>query len=359
MLTGLRGGADFNRNGLIEIRELFDFTYRTVKTSTEGFQNPSIEGRYDNGLPLAFAPGGPATSLTQETSDPKDIPASDRELVRLRAELQALQEHMAREKSDWVEDAAGSRLIAKAPAFSSPQAFAPKILGGDGAPMVIIPEGHFTMGSKDFRNERPAHRVFLDNFYIDQHEVTVSQYADFIKKSGAEPPGYWMDLNLTQVSQHPAVRVNWDEATAYCESMGKRLPTEAEWEKAARGTDERLYPWGEQDPIQILANFDKCCDHQAYSVLTSVGEKAEGRSPYGLDDMAGNVWEWTADWYDTSYYQRSPDKNPQGPPVGELKTIRGGSWSNKAVDIRTTNRHGLDPAQRHDNVGFRCAKNAS
>ncbi|MFZ1746081.1 MAG: SUMF1/EgtB/PvdO family nonheme iron enzyme [Nitrospirales bacterium] len=359
LLTGLRGGADFNRNGLIEIRELFDFTYRTVKTSTEGFQNPSIEGRYDNGLPLAFAPGGSATSLTQEMADPKGIPASDRELVQLQAELQALQEQMAREKSDRDEEAPGSGLIAKAPAYSAPQAFAPKILGGDGAPMVFIPEGHFTMGSKDFRNERPVHQVFLDNFYIDQHEVTVSQYAEFIKKSGAEPPGYWIDLNLHEVSQHPAVRANWDEATAYCESVGKRLPTEAEWEKAARGADERLYPWGEQDPIQILANFDKCCDHQAYSVLTSVGEKAEGQSPYGLDDMAGNVWEWTADWYDTSYYQRSPDKNPEGPPVGELKAIRGGSWSNKAVDIRTTNRHGLDPGQRHDNVGFRCAKNAS
>ncbi|MGE0473344.1 MAG: formylglycine-generating enzyme family protein, partial [Nitrospirales bacterium] len=220
-------------------------------------------------------------------------------------------------------------------------------------------EGYFSMGSKDFRNERPVHQVFLDSFYIDRHEVTISQYADFIKKSGAESPLYWIDLNLNEVSQHPAVRVNWDEATAYCQSVGKRLPTEAEWEKAARGTDERPYPWGGQDPIQLLANFDNCCDHQPYSVLTPVGEKTEGQSPYGLDDMAGNVWEWTADWYDASFYQRSPDKNPKGPSVGELRAIRGGSWSNKAVDIRATNRHGLDPAQQHDNVGFRCAKNLS
>lgn len=359
LLTGLRGGADFNRNGLIEIRELFDYTYRTVKTSTEGFQNPSIEGRYDNGLPLAFAPGGQVTSLPQGMSDHQGIPASDQELVQLQEQLEALQEQLASEKSDRLEQATGSGLIAKAPAYNAPQPFAQKILGRDGAPMVFIPEGLFPMGSKDFRNERPVHQVFLDNFYIDQHEVTVSQYADFIEKSGGEPPAYWSALNVNVVSQHPVVRVNYKEATAYCESVGKRLPTEAEWEKAARGTDERLYPWGEQDPIQPLANFDKCCDHQAYSVLTSVGEKAEGQSPYGLEDMAGNVWEWTADWYDASYYHQSPDKNPEGPSVGELKAIRGGSWSNKAVEIRATNRHGLNPAQRHDNVGFRCAKNAS
>ena len=363
LLTGLRGGADANRNGLIEIRELFDHTYRSVKTSTKGFQNPSIEGRYDNGLPLAYAAEGQALPLAQDSAGQGRNPASAHELAQLKDQLQALRNQLTDKNShSLAAPPSPSTLIAKAPAYSTPSApenLPQKIIGEDGSPMMHIPEGTFTMGSKDFRSERPVHKVFLNAFYIDQHEVTISQYATFVEKSGTEPPDYWDDLQLNSTSQQPIVKVNWNEASHYCKSVGKRLPTEAEWEKAARGTDERIYPWGEQDPIAQLANFNKCCDHKDYSVLALVGKKPEGRSPYKLDDMAGNAWEWVADWFESTYYRRSPDKNPTGPSVGEQKVIRGGSWSNKAIDIRTTNRHGLPPTQRHNNVGFRCAKDLS
>jgi formylglycine-generating enzyme required for sulfatase activity len=227
----------------------------------------------------------------------------------------------------------------------------------DGAEMVGIPAGEFIMGSADddpnaWDWEKPQRTVYLDAFYIDKYEVTNAQYRK-CKEAGicARPfdVTYYDDADY---DQHPVVYVRWHWAKAYCEWAGKRLPTEAEWEKAARGTDGRTYPWGE--------GID--CDHAQYNECGDqtmpVGSKSKGVSPYGALDMAGNVWEWVSDRYQEDYYQTAPDRNPQGPNKGTGQVMRGGSWSEAPINARCAYRSWYMPDARYFNLGFRCARDS-
>jgi formylglycine-generating enzyme required for sulfatase activity len=235
-----------------------------------------------------------------------------------------------------------------------------RIIGKDGAPMVLVPAGEFLMGSgKDSKSaqddERPAHRVYRDDYYIDQYEVTTARYAKFFQETKWREPYLWSEQVLKQHTNKPVVGVDWNDAVAYCSWAGKRLPTEAEWEKAARGTDQRMYPWGDQAPTDQRANFDHCCDFKDYGALTEVGSFEGGKSPYGAYDMAGNVWEWVADWYDEHYYGKSPEQNPKGPSTGIYRVIRGGSWGNGPESVRSADRcraHSRE-TERHCGVPLR------
>jgi formylglycine-generating enzyme required for sulfatase activity/mono/diheme cytochrome c family protein len=245
------------------------------------------------------------------------------------------------------------------------QARQQKITGKDGAPMVLVPAGEFTMGSNEVSDdEKPVHRVFLDAYYIDKYEVTVGQYAKFLEAAGMNGPPMWTTMDQPLHQKRPVVNVDWSDASNYCEWAGKRLPTEAEWEKAARGTDGRMYPWGNNPPDGRRANYgkEKWNNHAA---LVPVGQLEDGKSPYGIYDLAGNVWEWVSDWYDPDYYTTSPSRNPKGPESGKYRVLRGGSWDFAPENLRSARRDfniplspGYEsPAYRNFNSGFRCAKN--
>ena len=235
--------------------------------------------------------------------------------------------------------------------------------GKDEAPMVLVPEGAFTMGSPEGEgepDEHPQHIVHLDNFYIDQYELTVEQYQRFMKVTNREAPDYWDHVELRRDAKKPVVAINWQDAHDYCEWAGKRLPTEAEWEKASRGTDKRTYPWGESAPNSSTANFGESSrEEKVYETqLREVGSYERGKSPYEVYDMAGNVWEWVQDWYGENYYQISPRENPPGPLIGEFKVLRGGSWDFVPKVLRTAYRFRFDPTGRLASFGFRCAQDA-
>jgi len=237
-----------------------------------------------------------------------------------------------------------------------------EISGKDGAPMVLVPAGEFTMGSPDGvgeKEEHPQHTVDLDAFYIDQYEVTTEQYAQFMSATGHSAPEFWDQVDSSRDGKKPVIGINWDDAQTYCDWAGKRLPTEAEWEKAARGTDQRTYPWGDTNPDSRIANFGKDWDSEVYAErLKAVGSYERGKSPYGVYDMVGNVSEWGADWYDKDYYGKSPQKNPHGPSSGVLKVLRGGSWLDSPTYLRSALRYWFNPAYRYANIGVRCAQDA-
>ncbi|MDZ4733078.1 MAG: formylglycine-generating enzyme family protein [Nitrospirota bacterium] len=221
--------------------------------------------------------------------------------------------------------------------------------------MAVVPAGEFTMGSPTGdSDEQPAHQVYLDTFSMDKYEVTVAQYAAFLQAKGVEPPLDWKTMNQPAHQKRPATNMDWVDAYGYCKWAGKRLPTEAEWEKAARGTDGRLYPWGSDAPTPLHANFGKT-NWNKHEVLAPVGTFEAGKSPYGIYDMAGNVWEWVNDWYDFKYYPKSPAKNPTGPSTGGTKVIRGGSWYSNPRALRSANRSLISPTDQ-GLTGIRCAK---
>jgi formylglycine-generating enzyme required for sulfatase activity len=228
--------------------------------------------------------------------------------------------------------------------------------------------------------EIPRHRVVLDAFYLDRFEATNALFERFVAatrhRTTAEVEGNsrvrqrnsgskttWTNVDgatwrtpdgpdSVAPADHPVVHVSWHDAVAYCRWAGKRLPTEAEWEKAARGTDARRFPWGNR--------WDTRHAHAARRAtgLSAVGNYPSGASPDGLDDMAGNVWEWVEDWFDRDYYKASPESNPSGADVGTRKVHRGGAWYSNWVAVRTSRRADAGPSYRSGDLGFRCARSA-
>jgi formylglycine-generating enzyme required for sulfatase activity len=246
-------------------------------------------------------------------------------------------------------------------AADRPESLPAEISGKDGGIMALVPAGEFLMGSSDgASDERPVHRVYLDAFYIDKFELTTSRYAKFLRATGRKAPDKWNDINPTFDWARPVIGVDWNDADAYCQWAGKRLPTEAEWEKAARGADGRKYPWGADEPTEALANFDWDSRRtwRGYSTLSPVGSYEEGKSPYSIYDASGNVWEWVADWYSPNSYGSNHERNPKGTTSGIFKVTRGGSWGDKIYSLRTSNRRGIPPGDRYRDLGFRCAQDA-
>jgi formylglycine-generating enzyme required for sulfatase activity len=237
------------------------------------------------------------------------------------------------------------------------------LLGAAEPGMVFIPGGDYLRGRSHalpddglkwdpvlLQDERPVKRIKVDPFYLDAREVTNEQFAAFVKASKHRAPYNWAKGELPSGNERrPVAAVDWYDAKSYCEWAGKRLPTEAEWERAARGTGEgHKFTWGEREPTKKDACFE-----------TLGGPCEVGKLPanyFGLFDMAGNVWEWTADWYDRDYYKSAPEANPRGPEKGQYKVIRGGSWADVAKYLTNSYRSWARPLERSPNIGVRCAK---
>jgi len=245
-----------------------------------------------------------------------------------------------------------------------------EILGKDSAPMVLIPAGPFSMGvpkgDRDGgRDEYPRHEVSLDAYYIDKYEVTNGRYLEFVRGTGHRSPlhpkdpsrNLWNGNQMPEsIADRPVINVDWHDAEAYCRWAGKRLPTEAEWEKAAKGTEDRRFPWGNVEPTAKHLNYNQ--QWIGEKTLMPVGSYEAGKSPYGAYDMAGNVWEWVADWYDPGYYEKSPAKNPKGPDRGTDKVLRSSGWQVETPMVRIFTRVKSNPFIRNESTGFRCAASA-
>ena len=228
--------------------------------------------------------------------------------------------------------------------------------------MITIPAGNFTMGSNNESDEKPVHTVYLNEYKISKYTITVGQFKKFVNATGYNAGNYWKKPGFSQKDNHPVVNVSWNDAVAFCKWAEGRLPTEAECEKAARGTDGRKYPWGNSNPSGNLLNFadnntnfnwsDKNVN-DGYEYTSPVGNYPSGASPYGVMDMVGNVWEWCSDWYDSNYYANSPSSNPTGPTNGTNRVNRGGSWFRSDYYVRCAYRNYSTPVARDNSLGFR------
>lgn len=231
------------------------------------------------------------------------------------------------------------------------------IVGDDGREMIEIPEGPFKMGSNDGDyDEAPEHQVYLSTFYIDKHEVTQGEYERFVKMTKRGKPFVPVfDDDPSQIlkPELAAMGMSWSDAAAYCQWAGKRLPTEAQWEKAAKGEGNRKYPWGDALGSQH-ANLSG--EEDGFKYLAPPGKFEAGRSYYGVYDMAGNVAEWVFDTYDDKYYKKSPYRDPKGPEEGQNRGIRGGSWRESPNGARVAKRFQAKIWRTDATIGFRCAK---
>jgi formylglycine-generating enzyme required for sulfatase activity len=245
----------------------------------------------------------------------------------------------------------------------------------DGMVMVYVPAGELQMGKEEgYGDEGPVHKVYLDGFWIDQTEVTNEQFAVFLNEQGNQEEGgaTWLNIDAEDClieqaggeygpksgyAKHPVVQVKWYGATAYCEWAGGRLPTEAEWEYAARGPESRMFPWGDEFDCSLCNSWKAGCD--GYDRTAPVGSFPGGASWCGVHDMIGNVWEWVADWYDSEYYANSPSENPTGPSSGTYRVLRGGSWylPEHAATARAYRGNDL-PFLSYGFLGFRCVRDS-
>ena len=248
------------------------------------------------------------------------------------------------------------------------------------SPVADVPAGWFVMGTirKDDDpygldtqfddTELPQRRVWLDAYAIDRDEVSMGEYLAYLERERRAAPDelqrlIWHVITVHSVPDYviaswPMIYVTWEEAVGFCARQGKRLPSEAEWEKAARGTAGHLFPWGRRRPEPGLAVFGQYHVHEI-PLMAAVNSGEEGRSPYGLRHMAGNVAEWVYDWFMFDYYTIMPDRNPRGPASGRYKGVRGGSWKSRPNLLRTATRNGASPEQRLSTIGFRCAGGGS
>ena len=468
LLTGLKGTADTNKNGLIELRELFDHTYRVVKASTKSHQHPSIEGRYDNSLPLAHVPGLLPRDNTQRgraegnLETYRNLEKRSKYFARLEQAWQSVETFVQQETVPQQERlAAVTTFLDDFPSENSHQQDAVALIQSlneksdlaatpkDTVPtpsiqeakvrpsqppvpdelstlpkhaqdsMVRIEKGEFWMGSTPeeecewdsiFRVEfclpvrnadyAPRHRVTIAAFDLDRYEVTNQEFQKFVEAkhytstvdqkgiaSGlVKTTGFFSGTNweIDEIDKanwkapwgshshsdsdepsHPVVQVSWYDAETYCRWSGKRLPTEAEWEYAARAGTESEHWWGSGVPDrQRIGNIADVQSKTVYGLEPSFegyDDKYERLAPvgafpansWGLHDMTGNVWEWTSDWYDATYYRKSPSHNPAGPSTGTQKVKRGGSWrSYRFLKVRAKQ----SPEDSDDQTGFRCAK---
>lgn len=245
------------------------------------------------------------------------------------------------------------------------------------SPMMLITEGAFIMGTPRMSQtsfslespyddtEQPQRHVWLSQYEIDRDEVSLAEYVHWLRQQRHPVPYEVRKLIDHMTSVHavlpetlarwPALYVTWTEASDFCRTQGKRLPSEAEWEKAARGDKGNLFPWGPKSPAPGLAMFGQYHVHEI-PIVASVESGEEGRSPYGLHHMAGNAAEWVEDWFGIDYYVTMPDRNPHGVKQGRYKVVRGGSWKSAPTLLRTATRSGASPEQRAATIGFRCAK---
>ena len=232
-----------------------------------------------------------------------------------------------------------------------------------GSDMAYFTAGEFQMGSlKNVgkSNEHPLHKVYLDAFYLDKYEVTFKKFELYLKANPKEHPTItgWLDREARpDMNNKPVFGLQWKRCKKYCEWKGKRLPTEAEWERAAKGTEGREYPWGNSAPNKENSNFGSCCFIQKGRVLSEVGSYQFGQTPEKVFDLGGNVAEWVSDWYDKKYYNNSPYKNPKGPRSGKYHVIRGGAWNSLPFNLRSSSRYGDSDAKDYYGIGCRCAKN--
>ena len=353
VLTGLRGAADKDKDGMVTVRELFPYVREQVSaTAAEELtreQTPVLlPGEQILGarsaMPVAMVIPGtsdvlkqPMASLSQAQQELKALMAQEKTLeeqgqqVDLQQEIAEKKRQLA-EKQRQIEEKSKKLQVASLPTYSAPKELGREITGKDGAPMRLVPEGEFLYGEGN-------QRLSLSAFYMDKFEVTTALYAKHMGATGAQAPSQWPTSVLVSNGQKPVVGVTWHEAGAYCRAHGKRLPTEQEWEKAARGTDGRTYPWGNEEPTSRHANFNRMEGFNDYGVLTTVGFLEAGQSPYGIYDLAGNVWEWTSSDYN-----------------GSSKVLRGGSWYYRPQLVRSAYRFNTTPVARGDSIGFRCAK---
>ena len=285
-------------------------------------------------LPPAAA--APRVSAAPAAPAAQPAPARAGELKALEMRINALENQLAGLKAKRQAMLAGPAR----PAAPAPAPAPTTIVGDDGQTMVFIPAGEFIMG------EVEAKRIYLDAFYIDQYEVTNAMW-DRVAVSKRRPKSL--------CDRCPVITVSWYEANAYCTKVGKRLPTEAEWEKVARSPNGLAYVWGDQFRPG-LANVKS--DSDKFQFTVPIGSFSFDKSPYGVFDLAGNVSEWTATWYKSGYYATMPRSNPRGPDMGEFKIFRGGSWQSRESKTRTTTSDWSFPEEKYETVGFRCARSA-